>query len=463
MGGLSKKSSFLKKYDSSTTTLKVDAGTLLFDEKVASQPQLLPQAIINASAIVEAYNLMGYDAVAVGRQDLAAGLKPLQALARKASFPFLSANLVDIQGAPLFTPVFYTKRAGIRIALIGLTGHRNLAEKLSDSATILPWQDVLPQMLTRISAKSDLIILLSNLSAPENRAIAKQIPDIHIIFQSGVSKNNLPPQLINNTLIAQVGHDGKYQGQLTTNWTASQKWQQDKKPLLAMQKEYDRLTWMIDKVNKKGGPQVVYKNNDARRQSFAQKLARHSELAREIKAQANKQGQEESSNLATYSNSSHPLSPSLANDRTIEQVLQRARQEANKTRKKKGNTQKFKQYTGSISCQKCHKEIYNSWSKTAHASSYQTLKKRDQNNNQSCVYCHVTGLDEATAHLASSLPETMKAVGCEVCHGPGRQHATAASLKDVARQPPTPQLCLKCHSQEHDDNFDYEQDKKKVH
>lgn len=461
MGGLSKKSTLLNNLTTSANILKIDAGTLFFDEKISSLPERLAQALINASAMVEAYNHMGFDAVAIGRRDLEAGIDPLLKLADKANFPFLSANLVDTKGSLFFKPFSHLERAGIRIAIIGLTGQANLPETCKDTVQVLDWQKVLPQIMTQISTKSDLVILLSNLSARENSAIAEQFTDVHLIYQSGVNTQNMRPQLINNTLITHVGHDGKYQGQLTVNWTAAGKWQQAENSHLALQKEYDRLGWIINKVRKKGGPELVYKDNEVHRQTFLQKQLRYQELEVEIKKMS--QGEKENTPPpATYSNHFHPLPPTVKDDQTIIKLLQVSRKEANKIRRQATDTRKLDSYTGSDSCRNCHEQIYLAWNQTGHASSYQTLEKRDQNNNVNCVFCHVTGVDKNTAYLSSSLPETLKSVGCEACHGPGRNHAADPLLARPAITPDSG-LCTQCHNPERDDNFNYFEDKQKIH
>ena len=65
--------------------LAVDAGNLLFKhEQIA--PALVQQTTITARGIMDAYNLMQYDAVAVGRNDLAAGLSFLKEQAARTKF-----------------------------------------------------------------------------------------------------------------------------------------------------------------------------------------------------------------------------------------------------------------------------------------------------------------------------------------------------------------------------------------
>ncbi len=403
---------------------------------------------------------MEYDAVAIGSQDLAAGVDALLGLEKKAHFPFLSANLVDTQSGLLFKPLAEINRSGMRIAIIGLTGQANLPESCSDSLEILPWQQVLPQAVATVSATSDLIILLSSLTVPENREIAQQMTDIHIIFQSGASKQNMRPQLINNTLITQAGYDGRYQGQLSIEWNTARKWQESERPLLALQKEYDRLGWLINRVRKKGGPQHVYKGDMVRQEAFSQKTARYAELEAEIKLLA-RTAETETSSPATYNNHFHPLPPSLPDDGAILKILQESRKKANQVRRMDADMKRLDQYIGNHSCQSCHETIYQAWAGTRHANAYQTLKERDQNNNFTCVYCHVTGLDEHTAYLAPSLPEPLKAIGCEACHGPSKQHADDPTRSTAWR--PDSRLCATCHNDERDDSFNFEHDKEKIH
>lgn len=461
MGGLSKKATLLKKLATSAEVLKIDAGALFFDAKLAGQPQRLPHALITAEAMVASYNRMGYDAVAVAGQDLAAGAQALRKLAAQASFPLLSANLVGHDGALLFKPMAHLERAGLRIALIGLTGHPPAPAPLPAAVRIAPWREVLPPILSEIAAHHDLVILLSSLSAAENRAIAEEMPAVHILVQAGAARQNMAPQLINNTLLLQTGPEGKYQGRLTIQWTASQKWQQEENPLLTLQKEYDRLGWLIDRVRKKGGPAVVYQGNAAKQKDFLETEARHRELAGRIREMAAKE--DEQTPAATYAHHFVAMPPELADDVEIAALLREARQQANQLRRERGvASQRFRSYTGSLGCRSCHESQYQAWAQTPHAAAYATLADKDQNHNPNCVFCHVTGIDEETAHLEAMLPEHLKAVGCEACHGPGRQHAADPRLSPPPFTP-GPDLCGRCHTAERDDTFNYAGDIKKVH
>jgi len=67
---------------------------------------------------------MHYDAVAVGRNDLAAGLSFLQNQAERAQFTWLSANLVRKSNKkPLFSASLIRQVGSLSIGIIGLTDY----------------------------------------------------------------------------------------------------------------------------------------------------------------------------------------------------------------------------------------------------------------------------------------------------------------------------------------------------
>ena len=98
------------------------------------------------------------------------------------------------------------------------------------------------------------------------------------------------------------------------------------------------------------------------------------------------------------------------------------------------------------------------WQKTAHARAWQTLVRVQQQFNQDCLICHVTlpTYDMETVldnNLLATLPPEFRGVGCEACHGPGRDHA--AQPEQVRPRPADEKTCLLCHTPDHDNNFNF--------
>ena len=67
-----------------------------------------------------AMNLVGYDAMAVGNHEFDFGVERLEALARQARFPWLSANTLGSDGEPAFPPYAVKEIAGVRVGILGL-------------------------------------------------------------------------------------------------------------------------------------------------------------------------------------------------------------------------------------------------------------------------------------------------------------------------------------------------------
>ena len=73
------------------------------------------------SPTVEAMNLIGYDAMAVGNHEYNFGLEVLRAAEEKAEFPWLSANAVDSKtGEPAFRPYLVVDAGPLKVGLLGL-------------------------------------------------------------------------------------------------------------------------------------------------------------------------------------------------------------------------------------------------------------------------------------------------------------------------------------------------------
>jgi hypothetical protein len=109
-------------------------------------------------------------------------------------------------------------------------------------------------------------------------------------------------------------------------------------------------------------------------------------------------------------------------------------------------------FVGSDKCQPCHAEIYKHWKKTSHASAMPTLKKDGHDRDPDCVSCHSVGTHAADGYFSEKRTPTLGAVGCESCHGPGRDHVADWKQKTISQ---SAQTCTQCHSRQTSPNFDF--------
>jgi hypothetical protein len=104
------------------------------------------------------------------------------------------------------------------------------------------------------------------------------------------------------------------------------------------------------------------------------------------------------------------------------------------------------------SCRRCHQSQYDQWATTAHAKAFATLESAQQSTNPACLRCHTTCELEVKPDGSELIPEELRNVQCESCHGLGTKHARDGSYGQVSVA-----SCLMCHDKENSPGFDYAQ------
>ena len=188
----------------SENVLLLDAGNTLFGNRpLAKQTQ--------GQAIVEAMNLMGYDAMVLGSEDFRLGLDVLRQRMEEAEFPILSANVVISGTDQLFaTPYVIKEIADHKVAIIGLTNQEAASAAGGDIVALDPLE-TLRDLMDEVSEEADVVIVLSHLGAEANFQLPSQAQGIDLIV-GGYSRDVLRPPLWNEasgTVIAQAGYQGQ--------------------------------------------------------------------------------------------------------------------------------------------------------------------------------------------------------------------------------------------------------------
>jgi hypothetical protein len=442
LGGLSKKAHQLQilREASTVPALTLDGGALLFDG-VQLPTARVAQARATAEGIVKAYNLMGYDAAGVSRHDLAGGLSFLQELATRSDFAWLSTNLVDHQRRPIFKSHISKKVGELTVAIIGLTAEEGSA---LPGAMVLPWQEVLPPLVASLQDSTDFIILLADLPTGKLKTITTSLPEIKLVIQAEGHAANLPPATGGGTLICRTASQGKYLGILEIDWQGGTSWGRNRQELLLeKRRDFDQLSWQL------------------RRQPSSAELEKQRQLlTQEITAL------EKSGGNSSFENRFLTLAPTLPDDPAVLAVTDNVRNQTYELGTKAAQGQEARNdppqpaasspYVGWQACGECHPGQMRQWQQTRHADAYRTLAARKQQFNLDCLSCHVTGYEKAAPEILVP-PANLQAVGCESCHGPGRQHINAPSQEQMIRKP-SAEICLRCHTPERDDSFDYTRD-----
>jgi hypothetical protein len=154
------------------------------------------------------------------------------------------------------------------------------------------------------------------------------------------------------------------------------------------------------------------------------------------------------------------------------------------------------EFVGNKSCKKCHIKVFKSWEKLPHGMALNVLKpgeraeskarfkldpQKDYTQDESCIGCHTVGFGKPGGYViakaedadAVKKSEQLAHVGCESCHGPGKDYIevfndiqkskrkyTQSELTAAGLNVPDEATCLGCHNEKSpthdpDKKFDY--------
>jgi len=205
--------------ESQKGVLVLDSGDLLFKKYMNPiQENELKGMTEKAQLIVESFNLMGYDAMGIGDDDLTLGKEFLLEISKKANFPFLSSNLLnDASGKVLFQSSLIKEINGLRIGIFSLlspdffTGPSDPRKK---GLTIRQPIEVAQAMVKELKPKADLIILLSHLGYVKDIEMAQTVRGINIIVGGHSAINLVYPPVMKDTMILQTSSRGMFGARL---------------------------------------------------------------------------------------------------------------------------------------------------------------------------------------------------------------------------------------------------------
>ncbi|MGZ3513401.1 MAG: hypothetical protein ACXU93_05590 [Thermodesulfobacteriota bacterium] len=168
--------------------------------------------------MIESFNLMGYDAIGIGDDDLTLGKEFLLEISKKVSFPFLSSNLFDeTSGKNLFQLSLIKQVHGIRVGIFSLLSpdlFTNPSDQRRKGLNIRPPSEVAHAMVKDLKPKTDLIILLSHLGYAKDLELAQSVEGINIIVGGHTGINLVYPLVIKNTIILQSASRGMFGARL---------------------------------------------------------------------------------------------------------------------------------------------------------------------------------------------------------------------------------------------------------
>ncbi|MBN1255721.1 MAG: bifunctional metallophosphatase/5'-nucleotidase [Deltaproteobacteria bacterium] len=259
--------------------LVLDAGDLLFykDVQLSLPDSQKKEALLKAQLIIDAFNLMGCDAVGIGEDELRLGTRDFKKLKKKATFPFVSANVVRKSGRRISDSVIVKKAGGLRWGIFSLMGANPSAQ-----AQTLDWKVLDPvstgkEVVKELQGKVDVIVLLAAMPLQELRALLPLVPGITIAV-AGHNPSGLRRSLqVEETIIVSSYAYGKYLGVLKLNIGNPQAPFVDEARITALERE---LTVVEDKI--KAGAKGSFAESKKKMEAELQELKKSNTYRNEL-------------------------------------------------------------------------------------------------------------------------------------------------------------------------------------
>ena len=110
---------------------------------------------MTAEIIVSAFNDIGCHAFSPGSKDFAVGLDFIQEMQMLANFPFISANILDVNGNRLFDPYLIADVEGVSVGVIGLA-----SKFIHSDVYIQDPMEALNELVDEVDSQSDVLVLM---------------------------------------------------------------------------------------------------------------------------------------------------------------------------------------------------------------------------------------------------------------------------------------------------------------
>jgi 5'-nucleotidase len=111
-------------------------------------------------------------------------------------------------------------------------------------------------------------------------------------------------------------------------------------------------------------------------------------------------------------------------------------------------------YLGLETCARCHDDIVSDFIVSPHFRAFRRLTSTGNEKNERCLPCHTTGYGRFSGYTVESDEKggiDLRGVQCEACHGAGTKHTRDGKYRERART-----VCKGCHNSRRSPHFDFQ-------
>ncbi|HAV19405.1 MAG TPA: hypothetical protein DCX17_00075 [Firmicutes bacterium] len=166
--------------------------------------------ITRGRLMVDAMNLIGFDAMTIGNHEFDWGVEVIESNAERANFPLLSANIFEKQTGQLADfaiPYTMIDRAGVRIGIIGTIGSTLESSILTSNVIdydFIPIGPIVEASATYLRSMGAKAIVLLNHDADVTSDVASYVD---VVFNA--HSHDTYKRLVSGTPVLQAAYNGK--------------------------------------------------------------------------------------------------------------------------------------------------------------------------------------------------------------------------------------------------------------
>ena len=164
----------------------------------------------------------------------------------------------------------------------------------------------------------------------------------------------------------------------------------------------------------------------------------------------------------TVTNTLVPFGAKIADDKKVKAMIDEYNQSLQKIYNKGSVEKEGVVIPRSMTCNDCHDEAYESWTKTDHAKAFQTLVDKGRQFDPYCLKCHTTRFEEPGGFSMTAQEKELRNIQCEECHGDASAHLE--DPESVPQGNPGKEACIVCHTEDRCPDFEknYTQEWEKI-
>ncbi len=196
---------FRKKYP---RTLHVESGDLFAPLKRQAPVEFYRG---RTAVLVQMLSEMGVQVFGPGAADYSLGLAVLKKAETDAKFKFVSTNVVDKKGKPVFSPVQLVDVTGEPVAVLSILSEK---AKLSEGLRVENPAKSIEKALKQVPSAKKVIILSNLADHVEDRKLAAQVPAISIVIGNADPLNVADGEVVGNTILVDGHRFGYFLGLL---------------------------------------------------------------------------------------------------------------------------------------------------------------------------------------------------------------------------------------------------------